>query len=268
MRSAIIIGLGLLVLCAGHGLSDAEAPPKKPTQPAATGQTGAKWEYKTMARVAIEQLGNKDFSVGLNKLGDEGWELVSCSSSVGPVQEFYFKRPRSRSVTEGGKTGGPPVAETRNEDYEIVKLKFVAAVDLAQTADAIFGKDANLRIVADPATNSLLVHGSPKQIEDVRRLIISLDVQDAVIGDVVTRTFVQRLKYARAGDMLKLLQEVYGKDPKTYRAGADERTNTLVVSGSQKQLEDMLRLIKELDVPGPKDGAESKVPPNLPPSRN
>ena len=261
MRSAIMIGLGLLILGVGPGLSEVPKQPSKATQPAATGQPGVKWEYKALTRSEILQLGDKDLTTGLNKLGDEGWELVSSIPG-----EFYFKRLKGRATADSGKTGTPPAAEPKTGEYQIIKLKFVAAVDLAKTADAIFGgKSAGVRIVADPATNSILVWGSPPQITELRGLIVSLDVQDAVLGDTVTRTFVTRLKYARAADMLKLLQEVYGKDPKAYRAGADERTNTLVLSGSPKQLEDMMRLIKELDVPGPKDSEDRKPQPILPP---
>jgi hypothetical protein len=274
MRSAIVIGLGLLVLCAGHSLSEQPAQPTKPTAPTPTGQAVAKWEYKTLNRRDIVQLGNNDLTTGLNKLGDEGWEMVACATLTGNVAanvEFYFKRSKGRTATEGGKTGGPPAVQTRNEEYQVIRVKFVSGADLAKTADAIFGgRNSGFRIVADPATNSVLAFGTPQMIEELRRLIITLDVPEAVSGSAepTARTMVLPLKHSRATEMVVLLQSVYGKDPKLFRAGADERTNTLILYGPQKTVEELAVLLKNLDVPTPKDGGERKAEPILPPSRN
>jgi hypothetical protein len=35
-----------------------------------------RWEYKVMTPADVRSLGKKDLDAGLNRLGDEGWELV------------------------------------------------------------------------------------------------------------------------------------------------------------------------------------------------
>ena len=47
-----------------------------------------KWEYRVLTKDQVLDLGKKDLLAGLNKLGDEGWELVAAEPS------YIFKRPR------------------------------------------------------------------------------------------------------------------------------------------------------------------------------
>lgn len=56
-------------------------------------ETAVKWEYQEMSLRAIYDLGDKSTipyrtNDGLNKLGREGWELVSVDNGMA-----YFKRP-------------------------------------------------------------------------------------------------------------------------------------------------------------------------------
>jgi hypothetical protein len=258
MRSVIVIGVGLLCLCVGHGLAEAP-PPAEKTAPAVV-----KWEYRTLTRTAIADLANKDFAAGLNKLGDEGWEMVAyappISPQIGPPAEYYFKRPKARA---GAVVGGvaPPRAEAQSEDWVILKLKSASAVDFAKTADEIFGgKGGGLRVLAEPTTNSVLARGSARQIEELRRLISVMDVPEASAGAApVARLEVLRLKYAKVTDFVKVLQDLHGKDGRAYRMSSDERTNSLILSGPPAQLEQIRGLLVELDVATPKDG-DRKTP--------
>jgi hypothetical protein len=46
-----------------------------------------RWEYRVLTKAQVIDVARKDLAAGLNKLGDEGWELVA-------VKEVYiFKRP-------------------------------------------------------------------------------------------------------------------------------------------------------------------------------
>jgi hypothetical protein len=51
-----------------------------------------KWEYRVLTREQVIDLGKKDLTVGLNKLGNEGWELVVAEPS------YIFKRPREQNT--------------------------------------------------------------------------------------------------------------------------------------------------------------------------
>ena len=47
-----------------------------------------RWEYRVVTKEQLLDLGNKDLVAGLNKLGDEGWELAAVESA------YIFKRPK------------------------------------------------------------------------------------------------------------------------------------------------------------------------------
>jgi hypothetical protein len=234
---------------------------------------GPKWEYKVLTKDEIAGLSNKDFAAGLNKLGEEGWELVAVEPAQAGARgagaggrgareaDYYFKRPKAVRILQEEKAGGPK-EQVKNEGYEVLKLKFLNAADFAKTADALLGgKAAGLRIVAEPVTNSVLASGTPKQIDELRRLIVALDGADAAPGasETAPQTRLLPLKYAKVADMVKLLQDVYGKENKSFRTGADERTNSLVLYGPPRQLEEIQALINKLDVPAEK-GGERKTP--------
>ena len=229
---------------------------------------GPKWEYKVLTKDEIAGLSDKDFAAGLNKLGEEGWELVAVEPAQAGARgagaggrgareaEYYFKRPKAVRILQEEKAGGPK-EQAKNENYEVLKLKFLNAADFAKTADALLGgKAAGLRLVAEPTTNALLASGTPKQIEELRHLIIALDGVDAAPGasETVPQMRLLALKHAKVTDMAKLLQDVYGKESKNFRAGADERTNSLVLYGMPRQLEEIQTLINKLDVPAEKGG--------------
>jgi hypothetical protein len=54
----------------------------------------ARWEYRVVTKEQLLELGNKDLAAGLNKLGNDGWELVA----VDPA--FIFKRPNQSQKSE------------------------------------------------------------------------------------------------------------------------------------------------------------------------
>ena len=48
------------------------------------------WQYRVLTEEQVIALGNKDLGTGLNKLGDEGWELVAVGA------HYIFKRPKDQ----------------------------------------------------------------------------------------------------------------------------------------------------------------------------
>jgi hypothetical protein len=92
----------VLMACGGLFLAavvtDGARPVPASAQPA---MAPAKWEYKVLTPPAIEKLGGKEpgaFGTGLNKLGEEGWELVAIEPGHVPapvrLPRYLFKRPR------------------------------------------------------------------------------------------------------------------------------------------------------------------------------
>jgi Bacterial type II/III secretion system short domain len=180
MRNVIVIALALIAL--GTVTCLAEAPAGK-----AAGRP--QWEYQTLSREKITELGKNDFAAGLNKLGDDGWELVAVTLSQDArpqvpsrPAEYYFKRARAAVARDQPRPGvaGPEVVV---DQFQVVHLKSATASDLAKTLQSVFGNKGGLVIVADQRTNTLVLRGSPKQIEEILLLIRELDVPGRVSGD-------------------------------------------------------------------------------------
>jgi hypothetical protein len=68
--------------------------------PAALAQTksqaGTRWEYRVLTKQQVLDLGSKDLATGLNKLGDDGWELTAVDSA------YIFKRPKGPDRQQWG----------------------------------------------------------------------------------------------------------------------------------------------------------------------
>lgn len=59
-----------------------------------------KWEYKALdgSKLVENIIAEKErdpLEIALNKLGEDGWELVSILNPSGQVKWFVFKRPQS-----------------------------------------------------------------------------------------------------------------------------------------------------------------------------
>jgi hypothetical protein len=76
MKSTLVLVAGLML--AG---SAASAPDSKP-------DGVLRWEYRVLTEEQVIALGKKDLAAGLNKLGEEGWELITTGA------HYIFKRPR------------------------------------------------------------------------------------------------------------------------------------------------------------------------------
>jgi hypothetical protein len=55
---------------------------------ASPNDSGSRWEYRTLTKDQLLTLGNQDLVAGLNRLGDDGWELTGVDGI------YIFKRPR------------------------------------------------------------------------------------------------------------------------------------------------------------------------------
>src|SRR5438552_10170455 len=85
MRKTIATGFVLLVLGVGSPGAARSAEPEP--------RGAARWEYRILTKDQVLELGKKDLAAGLNKLGDDGWELVAAP----PAEGYIFKRPRERT---------------------------------------------------------------------------------------------------------------------------------------------------------------------------
>ncbi|HKI37103.1 MAG TPA: hypothetical protein VKA46_34940 [Gemmataceae bacterium] len=74
----------LLVLAVAVGILPVSAASAAESKPDVVFQ----WEYHVLTEEQVSALGKRDLTAGLNKLGDEGWELVTAGA------RYIFKRPK------------------------------------------------------------------------------------------------------------------------------------------------------------------------------
>jgi type II secretory pathway component GspD/PulD (secretin) len=138
-------------------------------------------------------------------------------------------------------------------------------------------RENRIRVVADTASNSLLVRASPIDMISIRRLL--RDAIDAGETDskAVQKTWTIKLDYANASEVAQVIRDVYqnftstsatsgtfggfggfgffgrgggnntSRTPATLSVGVDDRSNRLIVYCSEKLYDDIQTLAKELD---------------------
>lgn len=104
------------------------------------------------------------------------------------------------------------VDKAGNQDIEIIKLSFASAGEVVRILDNIYKKQGQgdqpefliPKIVADERTNSVIVSGELQARQRVADIVKRLDAQQENQGN----TRVYYLKYAKAEDLVKVLQGV------------------------------------------------------------
>ncbi len=149
-----------------------------------------------------------------------------------------------------------------NGGVSIVQLKHASAEQVARTLEALQGGAAAgegsmppVRVVADARSNSILIAGDPAAQARMRALIQQLDVPLPAAGN----SQVVFLRYAKAEDMAKLLQQVVQTQEKTSEKAksapespvniqADVTNNALIITGPPDRVRDLQKLVRQLDV--------------------
>jgi type II secretory pathway component GspD/PulD (secretin) len=214
-----------------------EAKPAKPAKPA---KERAKLPGKATMPLTITLVGNK-----LILTSDDPEALAVAQELV-------------RLATRSG--GG---------DLQVIRLRHATAAAVAQTLDEVFNGprvgDAKLppglkgparrtdrvRIIADPASNALLVRATPLDLMTIRRLLEQeLDTVDT--EPQLRPWIVGPFKHAKASELAKVLEGVYrpaapARAQPSVSFSVDERANVLVLRCSQPLYEEIQRLAKLLD---------------------
>lgn len=163
--------------------------------------------------------------------------------------------------------------------FRVYRLQHAPATSLTATLTEFFaartGLGARARVVADNRSNSLIVYAAPRDLEEVDRLVQSLDTAES---SVVSRTKIVTLKNALAADVAQTLrtalQPPSGSAPSTsgilelltidadgerlirsgilsdLRITTNVRNNSLILSGPTESFPLLEALIEQLDAPG------------------
>ncbi|PYI79577.1 MAG: hypothetical protein DME26_23135 [Verrucomicrobia bacterium] len=217
-------------------------------------------------------------------LGQPSPGRPSQSPSAGGAQagqqiRIWPDKTSNRLIVAAPKTKLPEVERLINlldtekpQDVTIrvLQLKNVAADDLVRELGPLFQKMSGksvkevIEVTANTRANSLIVLSSESNFKAIEKLVSSLDTEEA--QEKVTRAFP--LKNAEAEDVAKQLQDlnqdqdsssrypffIFGmsqsqKGPKKPTFVADRRRNTVIVQASPAAIENIAKLIVELDEP-------------------
>ena len=214
--------------------------------------------------------------------GDTGFEIIHLKNAKamdaakilddafnGPKQQPGINLPGFNPGGGGGRGGGGGA-------------NFFAQMLQAQSTQA--AAKPRIRVVADPATNSLLVQASPLDMLEIKHLLDKAIDSDDTDSNAVLKTWPPIvLKYADASEVLNTLQSVYREymtsgggagfsnigpngitvgsrfsrggavdangNPRSVSLtmGLDARSNSIVLQCSELMHKDVAKLIEELD---------------------
>src|SRR5262249_7014633 len=140
-----------------------------------------------------------------------------------------------------------PKAEGKPEEkptHVVIALKYIKASELAATIGKLMGKGPDFSFDAFPTTNSLVVRGSPADLEAVRALVEKLDVPAKDTAEPPApelKTFTVR--NVKATEAAKAVEAIYGKSCRVSSVG--ERS--LIVHGPPTIINDVAKLLVDLE---------------------
>lgn len=177
--------------------------------------------------------------------------------------------------------GGPGEDQAEGGDVRVFVLKNAKAEELAKVLlQAVGGSrvpavsyrhpsappsssssSVPVRIVADPATNNLIVSAPADKMAVIEKLILQLDTASTAGGAAK----IVRLKSSDAEQLAAVVTSVltsrssYDRARTGVQIAADSRTNSLVLNGSAGDVQVAVKLIEELDKEEGKDAREIHV---------
>ncbi len=150
----------------------------------------------------------------------------------------------------------------------VIPLKNVNAEDIAKEIGPLYQRMSGrslkdmIEVTADSRSSSLIILSSEANFQAVKRLLTTLDTEEA--QEKVVRTFT--LKNADSEDVAKQIQDLYkdqdsssryiyyftpqtSSGSKKLKVVADRRRNTLIVQAPPSSMESVGKMIDELDAP-------------------
>ncbi|XPF92658.1 type II secretion system secretin GspD [Colwellia sp. RE-S-Sl-9] len=156
-----------------------------------------------------------------------------------------------------------------DQDVQIIKLQYASAGEMVRIIEAMNKNEQGKpgtptflipKIVADDRTNSVIVSGESQARKRIAKLISRLDSELESNGN----TRVYYLKYAKAEDLVKVLQGVSksiesetkttsktssrGSQSREVSIDAHDDTNTLVITAEPDMLRSLEAVIRQLDI--------------------
>jgi general secretion pathway protein D len=223
--------------------------------------------------------------------GDSSSASGGGAQSGGPQVRLWPDKAANRLVISAPKSKLPEVLrllavldtdKSQDVTVRVIPLKNVNAADLAKELAPLYQKMSSkgprevVEVGANDRSNSLIILSSEANFRAIEAIVTGLDTEDA--GEKVTRTFP--LKNADAQDVAKQLQDLSRDQDSSpffryiYFSGgpgskanrkmsvvADRRRNCLIVQAPPSQMDDIEKMIQELDEPVSDDSLAPRIYP-------
>lgn len=142
-----------------------------------------------------------------------------------------------------------------NMETRIFRPQFASASRLADSMGNLLSKREGAFIDADERTNYLVVKDIPDKLEEMETLFNLLDAEK-VTTVRPTETEIIRLEFIDAKELGKNATSMISKNGKLE---VNEKTNSLIISDIQENLEQIKKLIDKLDKPAQQVHIEAKI---------
>jgi len=194
-------------------------------------------------RVISNRPVNRDelYDLFLSILEVHGYTAVQTGSVVRVIQS---KDARSSSVrvedADGGRASGEYVTQ-------VIRLNNISAAKLIPVLRPLVPQQAHM--AAYPPSNAIILSDVAANVERIRSIIERMD------ATAKAQTEVIKLRFAVADDVVRLLQSLSKSSATSGEEGsetlivADQRSNSVLVSGDEMERARIARLIEHLDTP-------------------
>jgi type II secretion system protein D len=215
----------------------------------------------------------------------------SSGGSQAPTQQvrIWPDKAANRLVISAPKSKLPEVMrllhvldadKSQDVTVRVIPLKNVNAADLVKEIGPLYQKMGGrssretVEVAANDRSNSLIILSSESNFKAIEKMVVGLDTEDAM--EKVTRTFP--LKNADAQDVAKQLQDLnrdqdtsssyryfYFSSPSGSKGGkkmsvvADRRRNCLIIQAPPSQMDNIEKMIQELDEPVSDDSLAPRI---------
>ncbi|MCK9475166.1 MAG: hypothetical protein M0R46_04555 [Candidatus Muirbacterium halophilum] len=139
---------------------------------------------------------------------------------------------------------------------KVIPLNYAEAVDIISVSNTLKSPEGN--ISANIKSNSIIVMDKRKNIESIEELVKKIDIPSF---ESRKTTFIYNVKYSSAGDILTILQsEAFsGSVSKDVKLASDDRTNSIVMTGSKETINKILQYVGQLDIRTKQVTIEAKI---------
>jgi general secretion pathway protein D len=182
---------------------------------------------------------------------EEAWQAFLTALNVSgftTVESGKFTKIVPTNVAQSAniktfysKSWAPPTDETITQ---IIPLEYIRAGEVANNIKNILKISSNL--TAFPATNSLIVTDTGNKVRRLLEVIRILDIK----GNQ-PQLALEPIKYTDANDIKTKIESLFGaqggQSPYLQKVIVDTRSNSLLLVGPPKGLDDVVRVIRRLD---------------------